>query len=252
MNSKGGKTVVLMIVLAILGAGGLLLGHHNGQTSAVNTVTKTATKPAPAPSSAPQAPSFNKQKYSTQLPSSLWVVTNKKHPLNPKDYAPSDLTPVGNGQYLRAAAAKALTQMLQAARQAGYSVTAASGYRSYGTQVAVYNDEVRAYGQAVADSESARPGYSEHQTGWAIDLASGGCSIEDCFGQTPGGRWVTQNAYRYGFILRYPADGQAITGYRTETWHFRYVGAELSQQMHQQGITTLEAFFDISGGDYSQ
>ncbi|MEO8785122.1 MAG: M15 family metallopeptidase, partial [Candidatus Saccharimonadales bacterium] len=140
--------------------------------------------------------------------------------------------------------------MLDAAGQVGYTVTAASGYRSYNTQVSVYASEVNNYGQAVADSESARPGYSEHQTGWAVDLASGGCSITDCFGSTAGGRWVTDNAYKYGFILRYSAADTTITGYRAESWHFRYVGPSLSEQMHNQGVSTLEQFFGISGGNY--
>lgn len=191
---------------------------------------------------------FNKEQYSTADPASLWVVVNKQHPLNPKNYAPADLVAVGNGQYMRSDAASALKQMLADTAAAGYTVIPASGYRSYDTQVAVYNNEVKAYGQTAADSESARPGYSEHQTGLAIDLGSGGCNITDCFGNTPGGKWVTANAYKYGFILRYP-DGLAdITGYRTETWHFRYVGKELSEELHKVGTNTLEQFFGVSGG----
>jgi D-alanyl-D-alanine carboxypeptidase len=191
---------------------------------------------------------FDKTRYSTTDPSSIWVIVNKQHPLNPKDYAPADLVAVGNGQYMRAEAASALKQMLADAANAGYTVIPASGYRSYETQVSVYNSEVTSYGQTVADSESARPGYSEHQTGWAIDLGSGGCNITDCFGDTPGGKWVTANAYKYGFILRYTAANTSITGYRAEAWHFRYVGKDLSEEMHKEGVTTLEQFFGVSGG----
>lgn len=212
------------------------------------TKTPTSTPRVTPPATTPPVQSFNKLQYSTTNPASPWVVVNKKHQLNPKDYAPNDLLSVGSGQFMRAEAARALDRMLGDARTAGYTVTPASGYRSYSTQTSVYNNEVKMYGQAVADSESARPGYSEHQTGWAMDLASGGCSITDCFGNTPGGKWITANAYKYGFILRYTSDKVSITGYRAESWHFRYVGPGLATELHKNGIKTLEEFFGISGG----
>jgi D-alanyl-D-alanine carboxypeptidase len=149
---------------------------------------------------------------------------------------------------MRAEAAQALQDMLAAAKTAGYVVTPQSGYRSYATQVSVYNSEVQSNGQTIADSESARPGYSEHQTGLAMDLGSASCNITDCFGDTPGGKWVTANAYKYGFLLRYPADATDTTGYRTETWHFRYIGVPLATEMYKQGIPTLEQFFTVTGG----
>jgi len=125
------------------------------------------------------------------------------------------------------------------------SIGALSGYRSYSTQVTVYNNEVANYGQAVADSESAKPGTSEHQTGLAVDVGGGGCGIEDCFGTTAEGKWLAANAYNYGFIVRYTAAKQSITGYRAEPWHIRYIGSELSQEMHKENITTLEEFFSL-------
>ena len=156
--------------------------------------------------------------------------------------------PVGNGQYLRAEAAAALKKMLAGARKAGHVVAADSGYRSYRYQAGVHDSAVAAEGRARADTLSARPGYSEHQTGWAVDLGSGGCNITACFGTTPGGRWVTANAYRYGFILRYPPGKAAVTGYRSEPWHFRYVGTKLARELHEEHVATLEQFFGISGG----
>src|SRR5439155_25329248 len=101
-----------------------------------------------------------KKQYSTSDPASQWVVVDKQQPLNPKTYAPSDLTSVGAGQYLRAAAATAYQQLVAAASKAGYTLVPESGYRSYDTKVTVYSNEVKNYGQAVADTESARPGYS--------------------------------------------------------------------------------------------
>jgi zinc D-Ala-D-Ala carboxypeptidase len=232
------KIAIIIVIAAIALVGWFVWGNqHNPKTSNSNN-TQTNT--------------FNKKQYSLTDPTSLWVVVNKHNPLNPLTYAPSDLTPVGNGQYMRAAAAQALQQMISDAQTAGYNLTPASGYRSYDTQVSVYNSEVHAFGQAYADTESARPGYSEHQTGWAIDLASDGCNISDCFGSTPGGKWATANAYKYGFLLRYPADQVNITGYRHETWHFRYIGTALATEMHKENSATLEQFFGLGAApDYN-
>jgi len=238
---KKTRTILIVTVLVIIA--GIFVWH--GQAEAPSHTIKTAT---PSTQHSAQQVGFNKAAFSTTDPTSPWVVVNKQHPLAPVNYAPIDLQPVGAAQYMRAEAAAALTQMLGDAKTAGYIVTPASGYRSYTTQVSVYNSEVKSFGQAVADSESARPGFSEHQTGWAMDLASGGCSITDCFGSTPGGQWVTANAYKYGFILRYRATDVTITGYRAESWHFRYVGKELAGEMHKENVTTLEKFFNISGG----
>jgi D-alanyl-D-alanine carboxypeptidase len=245
------KKLLIFIVILVLAAaifGFVKARHASAPTGSSSDSSTTSTNNA---AKTPQKTSFNKQQYSVTDPNSPWVVVNKKHPLNPKTYAPTDLTAVGGGQYMRAEAARALTRMVADAKVAGYVLTPASGYRSYDTQVSVYNNEVKAYGKAVADSESARPGYSEHQSGWAIDLSSGGCNISDCFGDTPGGKWATANAYKYGFLLRYPADKVDITGYRHETWHFRYIGTKLSTELHRRSVHTLEEFFGIAGGDYN-
>lgn len=196
----------------------------------------------------PTALDFNKTEFSTTDPASPWVIVNKQHPLQPLDYAPGDLTTVGNGQQMRTEAAEHLLQMIADAKAARLTIYAASGYRSYSTQVNVYANEVKSYGQAVADSESARPGYSEHQTGWAVDIGGGGCNITDCFGSTAEGKWTAANAYRYGFILRYTPADSSVTGYRAESWHFRYVGMTLSTYMHSSGTATLEEVFGVSGG----
>lgn len=193
-------------------------------------------------------PDFNKAQYSLTDPTSPWVIVNKQHPIAPKNYAPSDLTSVGNGQQMRAEAASALAHMFADAQAAGYTLVADSGYRSYDTQVATYSNYVKTYGQTYTDTVSAHPGYSEHQTGWAIDIGTGSCHIEDCFGDTPGGKWTQANAYKYGFLLRYPPTLTSITGYSNEAWHFRYVGTALSNELHDKNIQTLEQFFDVTGG----
>lgn len=235
------KASVIIIILVVVALGGLFWSHRLYAPTGKPAVTATTGKITPTPS-------FDKSRFSTTNPASPWVVVNKQHPLEPINYVPADLVSIGNGQHMRAEAASALQHMFADAKSAGLTLTAASGYRSYATQVATYNSEVKAYGQAKADSESARPGYSEHQTGWAVDIAGGGCYIQDCFGVTTEGKWAAANAYKYGFILRYSADGASITGYRAETWHFRYVGTALAQELQRSGVITLEQFFGISGG----
>lgn len=188
---------------------------------------------------------FDKSRYSYDDPSSTWVVSNKRRPLNPKNYAPTDLINVGGGQQLRKETADKFIELIAAAKSAGLSISPLSGYRSYNTQVSVYNNEVKTYGQATADTQSARPGTSEHQTGLAIDVGGGGCGIEDCFGDTKEGKWLAANAHSYGFIIRYPEGKQDVTGYRYEPWHIRYVGTELASEMHKKGALTLEEFFGL-------
>jgi D-alanyl-D-alanine carboxypeptidase len=191
---------------------------------------------------------FNKHQYALTDPASPWVIVNKQHPIDPASYAPTDLASVGNGQQMRAEAATALQHMFTDAAATGYTLVADSAYRSYGTQVTTYGSIAKAYGQDYADTVSARPGYSEHQTGWAVDIGTGTCHVQDCFGDTPGGKWAQANAYKYGFILRYPASLTSVTGYSNEAWHFRYVGTTLSNELHAEHIQTLEQFFAITGG----
>lgn len=189
---------------------------------------------------------FNKKKFSINDPTSPWIVVNKKRPLNPIEYAPADLVMVGNDQQLRKVAADDFVKLINAAKIVGMEIAPLSGYRSYDKQVAVYGNEVKNYGQTVADSESARPGYSEHQTGLSVDVGGGGCGIEDCFGNTTEGKWLAVNAYKYGYIIRYTAAKQAVTGYRAEPWHIRYVGVELARELHDKNIATLEEFFKLA------
>ena len=218
---------------------------------------------SPEPSSSPSAPAparFNKGALSIDDPASSWVVVDKLRPLNPKDYVPADLiqTPVAhaNPPTLRKEAADAMVAMFAAAKAEGAGgMQLQSAYRSYTTQVVVYNRYVSQAGQAGADAQSARPGFSEHQTGLAADISSvpATCVLAACFGETPQGRWLVANAYRFGYLLRYPADKVAVTGYMYEPWHFRYIGTALATEMHQEGVTTLEEFFGLPAApDYAR
>lgn len=151
---------------------------------------------------------------------------------------------------MRAITASALEQLFAGAKADGIDLQVVSSYRSYTYQQTVYDSYISSQGQAAADTFSARPGYSEHQTGLAVDIGGTDnvCDLSQCFGSAPEGEWLAANAYKYGFLLRYPADKVAITGYEYEPWHFRYIGTYLSEEMHKDSIQTLEEFFDVSGG----
>ncbi|MFJ3957193.1 D-alanyl-D-alanine carboxypeptidase family protein [Arthrobacter sp. NPDC090010] len=177
--------------------------------------------------------------------SSITVLVNKQRPLNPLQYYPSDLVNFrGTGQYLRAEAATALNNLFNAAGAAGRPLTVVSAFRSYQTQVSTYNYYVSLYGEAYASTISARPGYSEHQTGLAVDVGNTyNCGLSTCFGSTPEGQWVAANAWRFGFVIRYPNGYTGTTGYAYEPWHLRYVGGDLSTDLRARRIPTLEQYF---------
>ena len=194
---------------------------------------------------------FDTTQHSLTDANSPWVVVNKKNPLNPRTYVPANLvTPkLFNGGGLRVAkpAADAFVLMAKAGKAAGAgSISIASGYRSYTRQVAVHDEDVRKFGLLAGEKLAARPGFSEHQTGLAIDVwAPGqGCRIRVCFATTKAGTWLKANAWKYGFIIRYPDGSYPITGYQFEPWHIRYVGVELTTEMHNTKVTILEKFWN--------
>lgn len=181
-------------------------------------------------------------------PASIDVMVNKKHCIQPLTFAPGDLI-TANGATLSAKAMPAFNQMYNAAAAAGQGFYVTSSYRSYTDQVSTYNYWVGVSGQAGADTYSARPGYSEHQTGLVFDVAASGCVL-DCFGSTPQYQWLQQNAANYGFIQRYHAGDEPTTGYKAEEWHYRYVGVQVAKDMKAKGIRTLEQYWNMPGGDY--
>ena len=181
-------------------------------------------------------------------PSSLTALVNKNFQL-PCSYVPNDLVlldvPLYNNSssnlanYMRSEAAVALKKMFNAAKaEKGYKLVARSGYRSYKTQESLYNNYVSNKGQVWADTYSARPGHSEHQTGLAIDITSPTVnnSLSDSFGTTAEGKWVAQNAHRFGYILRYPQGRKSEVGYEYEPWHLRYVGVEIATEIYNSGL----------------
>ncbi|MDP9903395.1 D-alanyl-D-alanine carboxypeptidase [Arthrobacter bambusae] len=187
-------------------------------------------------------------------PASQWVIVNKHRPLTPLQFVPPDLVQPrvqlavsGEASLLNSTTAAAAEKLFAAAASEGATMTLASGYRSFQTQTATYNGYVSTRGQASADTASARPGFSEHQTGWAFDIGDGGgaCSFEPCFADQPAAVWAKANAFKYGFVVRYPWMLNEITGYYYEPWHLRFVGVEAATDMAKRGIGTLEEYFGL-------
>jgi D-alanyl-D-alanine carboxypeptidase len=243
---------------------GLLAALLIGLAYLVWPGSSTPLKPA-APthrstSAAPVIP-FDKNRYPLDMASSLWVVVNKGRSL-PSSYVPAELSvpsvPLRLGaasseMHLRADSAAALQVMFAAAKDQSINLMLASGYRSYSNQTATYAGFVTSYGAQKADTFSARPGHSEHQTGLAADIepTNRACELDQCFADTPEGKWLAANSYKYGFIIRYAKGSENLTGYEYEPWHVRFVGADLAAQLRQSG-QTMEQFFGLSTGlDYS-
>ena len=188
-------------------------------------------------------------------PDSILILANKKHKL-PDGYVPDDLAipdvlRIGSNIYMQYDAAVALEEMFEGAADAGITLVMGSGYRSESTQRAIYNNYVARDGQAAADRYSARPGHSEHQTGLAVDIsdATGANYLYQSFENTKEGKWLFANAYKYGFILRYPSGKEDITGYMYEPWHYRYVGITEAGRIYRSGLT-FEEYYGVEGGDY--
>jgi D-alanyl-D-alanine carboxypeptidase len=217
----------------------------------VESTTAAVERPAQVP--VPPSAALSRQ-FSLTDPASPWLVVNKHRALTPPDYVPADLVQPnvrlavsGEAALLNGTTAAAAEAMFAAAAQDGVSMTLASGYRSYGTQVATYNGYVASRGQADADTASARPGYSEHQTGWSFDIGDGGgaCGFQPCFADQPAAVWAKANGHRFGFVVRYPWMFHPITGYYYEPWHLRYIGVEAASDMATRGISTVEEYFGV-------
>jgi len=189
-----------------------------------------------------------------QNPTSLLALVNKKNALN-HTYVPPDLV-VPNIPFsfegfdpkkqLRAVAANALEQLFAKARQDNISLAGVSGYRSYERQAELFHENWLK-SPAAANQFSARPGESEHQTGLAIDVSSSSVDyeLEQSFGDTLQGRWLSLNAPSFGFIIRYPQGKESVTGYAYEPWHIRYVGRSAARQIADDRIT-LEEYLGAS------
>jgi len=135
----------------------------------------------------------------------------------------------------------AFLNLWKASNEQGYYLMVSSTYRTYDKQQKVYDEYKNSKGTDYADSIAARPGYSEHQTGYTIDMFEKGTTQKD-FHNTESYNWLINNAHLYGFILRYPEDKEDITGYSFESWHYRYVGVEAATYIYQNKITFDEYY----------
>lgn len=183
------------------------------------------------------------------------VLVNKVFSLS-ENYIPNDLVRAninysfGDAQVekalLRQEAAQSIEQLFEAAENDGIEIFAVSGYRSYARQEVVFNAEVQESGIEKAQEAVATPGQSEHQTGLTMDISSRsvGLDLTQDFENTPEGKWLAENAHKYGFILRYPKGKENITGYKYEPWHFRYVGKAFAKTIYEKQLT-LEEYFEL-------
>jgi D-alanyl-D-alanine carboxypeptidase len=165
-------------------------------------------------------------------------------------YAPTDLLQIPGEMihpqqrqwqyFLRREAVEQLLKMWEDARVQGITLQVISAYRSYEVQGQLFRDYASRHGEEEANTFSAKPGYSEHQLGTAVDF--GGTSVDKtpAFGETTPGRWLAENACKYGFVMSYPPDSEAITGYIYEPWHFRYIGVENARRWKQSGKVLCE------------
>ncbi|WP_062356653.1 M15 family metallopeptidase [Bacillus kwashiorkori] len=193
-----------------------------------------------------------------QNPNNVLILVNKQLHL-PEDYKPTDLVrpkvPFSFGDqdieksYLRKIAAEHLEKMFKQAKNDGIEIFAVSGYRSYNRQVQVFQNQVAKSGEETALTLVAVPGQSEHQTGLAMDISakSVGFDLVEEFENTVEGQWLSNNAYKFGFILRYPKGKEDVTGYSYEPWHFRYVGKEIAKIIYENNWTLEEYFAESKG-----
>lgn len=178
------------------------------------------------------------------------ILVNKSNPL-PSDYEPSDLTRpdvkyapgvAESRKQMRPAAARALEELFRAAEYDGIELLAVSGYRSYWTQNDLYKRRLGETSLEYVSVYVAQPGQSEHQTGLAMDLGCEGYTdLTERFAETPAYAWLSEHAHEYGFIIRYPKNGTAETGYAYEPWHIRYLG-DLAEEVYESGLT-LESWY---------
>lgn len=173
------------------------------------------------------------------------ILVNKYYSL-PDKYGPDDIEDMSNiyaypGNKIRKDVYEAFKEMSKAAKDNGITIIVNSSYRSYDEQKQIYDDYHDKNGEEYADKYAARPNFSEHQTGLALDIFSPGYGMKN-FETSDAFKWLAENSYKYGFILRYPDGKQGITGYSYESWHYRYLGKELAEKVYNSGLTFDEYY----------
>ncbi len=251
-KKKNRQTIaVLLLALAIVLAFGLLIMTKcseggSKRTDGTNGTQKTGTEQEAT-------------EYVPDADSEYLILVNKHNKID-ENYKPDDLVlpdsrasdrPDGN-QYMRKAAAEAFNRIAADAKKEGHTIVITTAFRPGSFQKQLYDNYVRKDGREKADTYSARPGYSEHQTGLAADISSPGVEYKLTvdFGDTAEGIWVAENCHKYGFIIRYPKGKEKITGYGYEPWHLRYVGIEDAERIYDKGVTLEEYLGQEAAPDY--
>lgn len=183
----------------------------------------------------------------TNIEENYAMLVNKYYELG-EDYEPDDLVDVdikyyyGGPKKVRREAYEAFKRMWDGANREGIYLIIDSAYRSYKSQLEVYKEYENNKGTKFADSIAARPGFSEHQTGLALDIYAKECTSAKTFKDSKAYAWLIANSYKYGFILRYPDGKNKLTGYNYESWHYRYLGEELALKVYESGLTYDEYY----------
>lgn len=241
------KRIFVSLTIIIIGLSAWRVQQHQHTQKSTKTSSQVS-------STASSVQNFNKSQFSVNTPGSPWWIVNKTRPL-PSGYTPKNLVVptvklrLGSGSeqmHVDATVAPAIQKLFDAAKANGTPLLLASGYRSEGYQRQLYEGYVKNDGQVAADKYSARPGTSEHQTGFAFDICpdTSDCQLVQSFGDTDTGKWVASHAHEFGFIVRYQKGKDAVTGYEYEPWHLRYVGVPLASELFKTN-QTMEEFFNI-------
>ncbi len=271
MNKK--VIIILVLAITILVGSGIIFATlqeesaaslaatsdsiHNNSSNNNNDGEDTDIPPDTTDEEVTNAPSVTEAPFvpATEMdldPTSITVFVNREFAL-PKDYEPEGMvTPdiyfnlvyYDDRTLMRKEAATAIEELFAAAKKDGCSLSGVSGYRSYQRQKKIFTNNIITKGKTHTLKYSAVPGTSEHQTGLVMDIscASLGYDLNDNFIDTPEGKWVAKNAYRFGFIVRYPDGKAAITGYSYEPWHIRYVGKALAKYLYENDLTLDEYY----------
>lgn len=197
----------------------------------------------------PSVPMEQTQSSAVDKSSEYLMLINKTHGLD-RNYEPDDLRKVRSTakdreaeyQKLRKAAAKAFDNLVAGAKEAGHTIRLTTGYRPYSYQKTLYKQYIDMDGKDKAEQYSAKPGYSEHQTGLSADVSSPSVDYQLVrkYGRTKAGKWLAENGHHYGFIIRYPKGKESVTGYEYEPWHIRYVGKEAAAEIYERQLTLEE------------
>ncbi len=247
MRRAGAATVLILLLFVgykALGGGGK--GHPAASATTTSSSTTTSVPKVPACTTG-DVPS-------QQDPKQAWATILVDNNLAlPAGYGPPDLHniadagfPLTDGLALRALVMPDLSELRKAAIANGTPIKILAAYRSYVNQQALYAKRVGQLGNSETGSRAARPGHSEHQLGTTIDITSAGLTdVDQSWGATPTGQWIASNAYKYGFVLSYPADASASTCSDFEPWHLRYVGRAEAAAVISAGVSLREYLYDL-------